>query len=121
MHMASHVEGEKEEELSSFDVTRATFPAGTLSGAPKVRAMQIINDLEPCKRNLYGGFAGFFNYNGDMATCIVIRTLVIKDGVCHVQAGAGIVADSQPQKEYEEAVNKAAAVLKAAQLAAAGL
>lgn len=121
MHMVSHVEGEKEEELSSFDVTRATFPAGTLSGAPKVRAMQIINDLEPCKRNLYGGFAGFFNYNGDMATCIVIRTLVIKDGVCHVQAGAGIVADSQPQKEYEEAVNKAAAVLKAAQLAAAGL
>ena len=119
MHMVSDVTGILAEGRSPFDAARATFPAGTLSGAPKVRAMQIINELEPCKRNLYGGFAGYMGHGGDIMTCIVIRTLVAKGGRCHVQAGGGIVADSVPEKEYQESVNKAMAVLRAAQLAAA--
>ena len=117
MHMCSDVIGEMASGKSAFDLARAAFPAGTLSGAPKVRAMQIINDIEPCKRNAYGGFAGFFGYDGNMATCIVIRALVIKDGVCYAQAGGGVVADSDPQREYEETENKAMAVLRAAQMA----
>ncbi len=118
MHMCSDVSGELAEGKSAFDLARAAFPAGTLSGAPKVRAMQIINDLEPCKRNAYGGFAGFFGYDGNMATCIVIRALVMKGGFCYAQAGGGVVADSDPEKEYAETENKAMAVLRAAQLAA---
>ncbi|MGI9337716.1 MAG: anthranilate synthase component I family protein [Gammaproteobacteria bacterium] len=119
MHMCSDVSGEMAAGKSAFDLARAAFPAGTLSGAPKVRAMQIINDIEPCKRNAYGGFAGFFGYDGNMATCIVIRAMVIKDGVCYAQAGGGVVADSDPQKEYEETESKAKAVLRAAQMAQA--
>lgn len=114
MHIVSDVQARLAGGKTPFDAMRATFPAGTLSGAPKVRAMQIINNLEPCKRNLYGGLAGYLSHTGDILTCIVIRTLVAKDGYCHVQAGGGIVADSQPQKEYEESVNKAMAALKAA-------
>ena len=117
MHMVSDVNAVLADDKTPFDAARAAFPAGTLSGAPKVRAMQIINELENSKRNLYGGFAGYVAYNGDMQTCIVIRTMVIKDGRCYVQAGGGIVADSQPQKEYEESVNKARAALRAAQMA----
>lgn len=119
MHMVSDVEAILAEDKTPFDAARATFPAGTLSGAPKVRAMQIINEFEPCKRNLYGGFAGYISHQGDMLTCIIIRTLVAKDGMCHVQAGGGIVADSQADKEYEESVNKAMAALRAAQTPAA--
>lgn len=118
MHIVSDVQAVLAEGKTPFDAARATFPAGTLSGAPKVRAMQLINQFEPCKRNLYGGLAGYISHCGDMLTCIVIRTLVAKDGCCHVQAGGGIVADSQPQKEYEESVNKAMAALAAAQPAA---
>lgn len=114
MHMVSDTRAQLAADKTPFDAARATFPAGTLSGAPKVRAMQIINELEPCKRNLYGGLAGYISHNGDILTCIVIRTLVAKDGYCHVQAGGGIVADSLPHKEYEESVNKAMAVLRAA-------
>lgn len=117
MHMVSDVQATLAEGKTPFDAARATFPAGTLSGAPKVRAMQIINELEPCKRNLYGGLAGYISHTGDMLTCIVIRTMVIKDGLCHVQAGGGVVADSVPRKEYEESINKAMAALRAAQLA----
>ena len=118
MHMVSDVQATLAADKTPFDAARATFPAGTLSGAPKVRAMQIINQLEPCQRNLYGGFAGYISHTGDMLTCIIIRTLVAKDGLCHVQAGGGIVADSQPEKEYEESVNKAMAALRAAEGAA---
>ena len=114
MHIVSDVQAVLAEGKTPFDAARATFPAGTLSGAPKVRAMQLINQFEPCKRNLYGGLAGYISHSGDMLTCIVIRTLVAKDGQCYVQAGGGIVADSQPQKEYEESVNKAMAALAAA-------
>ena len=118
MHICSDVAAVMADGKSAFDLARAAFPAGTLSGAPKVRAMQIINDIEPCKRNAYGGMAGFFGFDGNMATCIVIRALMMKDGVCHAQAGGGVVADSDPMREYEETVNKAMSVLRAAQLAA---
>lgn len=114
MHMVSDVTAVLAADKTPIDAAMATFPAGTLSGAPKVRAMQIINDLEPSKRNIYGGLAGYIGHGGDMMTCIVIRTLIAKDGKCHVQAGGGIVADSVPEKEYQESVNKAMAVLRAA-------
>jgi anthranilate synthase component 1 len=92
---------------------RATFPAGTLSGAPKVRAMEIIDELEPSCREIYGGAVGYFSFSGNMDLAIAIRTLVIKDGKVHLQAGAGIVADSDPASEYQETVNKAMALVKA--------
>ena len=118
MHMVSDAEGILSDDYDAYDAARATFPAGTLSGAPKVRAMQIINELEPCKRNIYGGFAGHIGFNGDLATCIVIRTLVAsQNGAAFAQAGGGVVADSDPEKEYQESLNKAMAVLKAAHLA----
>ena len=121
MHIVSNVQGEIAEEMDAFDLVRATFPAGTLSGAPKVRAMEIIDDLEPCRREIYGGAVGYFSFSGNMDLAIAIRTLVIKDGRIHLQAGAGIVADSDPAAEYQETVNKAMAVVKAIELVEKGL
>jgi anthranilate synthase component 1 len=114
-HLVSHVEGELKPGLSNFDVLRACFPAGTLSGAPKVRAMEIIDELEPAKRGIYGGAAGYLSYEGAMDMAIVIRTAVIKDKVLYAQAAAGIVADSIPEMEWRETEMKARAVLKAAE------
>jgi anthranilate synthase component 1 len=121
MHIVSNVEATLKNGLSALDVLRATFPAGTVSGAPKVRAMEIIDELEPVKRGIYAGAAGYLGFNGDMDLCIAIRTAVIKDGVLHVQAGAGIVADSDPDSEWIETQNKARAQLRAAEMAEAGL
>jgi anthranilate synthase component 1 len=117
----SNVEGKLKPELSAIDVLRATFPAGTVSGAPKVRAMEIIDELEVSKRGVYAGAVGYLGFNGDMDLAIAIRTAVIKDGKLHVQAGAGIVADSVPQNEWVETQNKAKAVLRAAEIAENGL
>ncbi len=113
MHIVSTVVGELTDDRSAFDTLAATFPAGTLSGAPKVRAMEIIEELEPTRRGLYGGVVGYFGFGGDMDTAIAIRTALIRDGVAYVQAGAGIVADSNPEAEETETRNKAAAVLAA--------
>jgi len=113
MHIVSTVVGELADGRSAFDTLAATFPAGTLSGAPKVRAMEIIEELEPTRRGLYGGVVGYFGFGGDMDTAIAIRTAVVRDGVAYVQAGAGIVADSDPVAEDVECRNKAAAVLAA--------
>jgi len=99
----------------------STFPAGTLSGAPKVRAMEIIEELEPVRREIYGGAVGYFSFSGNMDMAIAIRTLVVKDGKVHLQAGAGIVADSEPAAEYQETVNKARAVVKAIEMVEQGL
>jgi anthranilate synthase component 1 len=117
MHIVSHAEGTLRPELSAFDLVRATFPAGTVSGAPKVRAMEIIADLEPDARGPYAGAIGYFSFDGNMDTCIAIRTLVGHGETVSVQAGAGVVADSDPTKEYEETLNKARAVLKAVEMA----
>ncbi|MGI9297461.1 MAG: anthranilate synthase component I [Gammaproteobacteria bacterium] len=117
MHIVSAVEGELRDSCSAFDALRAAFPAGTLSGAPKVRAMQLINRYESCRRNIYGGCAGYAGFDGDMSMCIAIRSFVAKGGRCYVQAGGGVVADSQPEKEYRESMDKAAAVLRAAEAA----
>ena len=123
MHMVSDAEAILGDGFDAYDAARATFPAGTLSGAPKVRAMQIINDLEPCKRGVYGGLAGHAGFNGDLATCIVIRTLVARRAAggwsAFAQAGGGVVADSDPAGEWLESMNKAMAVLKAARLCGA--
>jgi len=121
MHIVSNVEGELKPEMDAIDVLKATFPAGTVSGAPKVRAMEIIDELEPTKRGIYAGAVGYLGFNGDMDLAIAIRTAVIKDNKLHVQAGAGIVADSVPQSEWMETQNKARAVLRAAELVLAGL
>jgi anthranilate synthase component 1 len=121
MHIVSNVQGELDGEKDAFDVLRATFPAGTLSGAPKVRAMEIIDEVEPVRREIYGGAAGYFSFSGNMDMAITIRTLVIKDGTVYLQAGAGIVADSDPASEYLETVNKAMAVVKAVEAAEKGL
>jgi len=114
MHIVSNVEGELDEQFDAIDALCAGFPAGTVSGAPKVRAMEIIDELEKSKRGIYAGCVGYFSGNGDMDTCIVLRTAVVKDGVMHVQAGAGIVADSVPEMEQAECVNKAKALITAA-------
>ncbi|ACH39423.1 anthranilate synthase, catalytic subunit [Citrifermentans bemidjiense Bem] len=121
MHIVSNVQGELSPGQDAFDVVRATFPAGTLSGAPKVRAMEIIDELEGVRREVYGGAVGYFSFSGNMDMAIAIRTLVIKDGKVHLQAGAGIVADSDPAAEYVETVNKAKAVVKAIEMAEKGL
>ncbi|MBI5682265.1 MAG: anthranilate synthase component I [Deltaproteobacteria bacterium] len=121
MHIVSNVHGKLEDDKNSFDAVRACFPAGTLTGAPKVRAMEIIEELEPCKRGAYGGSVGYFGFSGTMDMAITIRTLVIKDNNIYVQAGAGIVADSIPENEYQETINKAKAMLKAVELAREGL
>lgn len=121
MHIVSNVEGKLKPNMDAIDVLKATFPAGTVSGAPKVRAMEIIDELEPTKRGVYAGAVGYLGFNGDMDVAIAIRTAVIKDNVLYVQAGAGIVADSVPQSEWEETQNKAKAVIRAAQMVQAGL
>jgi anthranilate synthase component 1 len=121
MHIVSEVTGKLQEGLSYADVLRATFPAGTVSGAPKVRALEVIRDLEPVKRNVYSGAVGYIGWNGDADTAIAIRTAVIQDGRLHVQAGAGIVYDSDPAKEWDETMNKGRALFRAVAEAAKGL
>ena len=117
MHIVSNVSGRLREGLTAFDALRAGLPAGTLSGAPKVRAMEIIDELEPEKRCIYGGAVGYLDFRGNMDTCIAIRTMVIKDGVAYVQAGGGVVFDSVPEDEYQETLNKARALLAAMAMA----
>ena len=117
MHLCSTVTGQVRQELTALEALRACLPAGTLSGAPKVRAMEIIDELEPVKRGPYGGAVGYVDFSGNMDTCIALRTLVLKDGVAHVQAGAGVVADSVPESEWQETLNKARGLLRALQLA----
>jgi anthranilate synthase component I len=119
MHIVSNVEGRIAPGLDAIDVLRASFPAGTVTGAPKVRAMQIIDELEPVKRGVYSGAVGYLGFNGDMDVAIAIRTAVVKDGTLHVQAAAGIVADSDPLSEWQETGHKARAILRAAELASA--
>ncbi len=121
MHIVSNVVGELADGLDAMDVLRATFPAGTVSGAPKVRAMEIIDELEPIKRGIYSGAVGYLGWNGNMDLAIAIRTAVIKDQVLHLQAGAGIVYDSVPRNEWEETMNKGRAVIRAAAKATSGL
>lgn len=121
MHIVSNVEGKLKPGMDAIDVLKATFPAGTVSGAPKVRAMEIIDELEPSKRGIYAGAVGYLGFNGDMDVAIAIRTGVIKDNILYSQAGAGIVADSVPQSEWIETQNKARAVLRAAEIVLAGL
>jgi anthranilate synthase component 1 len=118
MHIVSSVSGRLRDEVGAMDALRSILPAGTLSGAPKVRAMEIIDELEPVKRGGYGGAIGYLSYSGDLDTCIHIRTVVIKDGTAHIQAGGGTVADAKPAYEFEESVNKAKAVKGAIELAA---
>jgi len=118
MHIVSDVNGELEKDKDAFDLFRASFPAGTVSGASKIRAMQTIDELETVRRGPYAGAVGYFDFAGNMDTCIAIRTVFIKGKQAYVQAGAGIVADSVPQKEYQESVNKAKAMLKALETAA---
>jgi anthranilate synthase component I len=113
MHLVSNVNGELADGLDCFDAFRATFPAGTLTGAPKIRAMEIIEELEPVRRAVYGGAIGYFGFSGNMDTCITIRTLLVADNRVYIQAGAGIVADSDPEREYAECVNKARALVQA--------
>ena len=113
MHLVTHVQGKLRQGLSAFDALRACFPAGTVSGAPKIRAMEIIAELEPEKRGPYAGAVGYFSFSGNMDMAIAIRTMVVKKGIAYVQAGSGIVYDSVPEREYEESLNKAGALLKA--------
>ena len=117
MHIVSNVNGQLKQGLSAMDALRAILPAGTLSGAPKIRAMEIIDELEPVKRGVYGGAVGYLAWNGNMDTAIAIRTAVIKNGELHVQAGGGIVADSVPALEWEETLNKRRAMFRAVALA----
>ena len=121
MHIVSNVEGTLKPGLTSIDVLRASFPAGTVSGAPKVRAMEIIDELEPARRGVYAGAVGYVSFQDDMDTAIAIRTAVIRDGVLHVQAGAGIVHDSVPESEWQETQNKARAIMRAADMVQQGL
>ncbi|MES9854163.1 MAG: anthranilate synthase component I [Candidatus Thiodiazotropha sp. L084R] len=121
MHIVSNVTGDLRDDMSAIDLLRATFPAGTVSGAPKIRAMEIIDELEPVKRGVYSGAVGYISWNGNMDTAIAIRTAVIKDKTLHIQAGAGIVADSVPELEWKETMNKGRAVFRAVALAEAGL
>jgi anthranilate synthase component I len=117
MHLVSNVEGRLKNGLDAFDVLGACFPAGTVTGAPKVRSMEIIEELEPMKRGPYAGAVGYFSYSGNMDMCITIRTLIIKGKTVHVQAGAGIVADSVPEQEHAETVSKAMGMMKAVEMA----
>jgi anthranilate synthase component 1 len=121
MHIVSNVVGKIKPEYDAIDVLKATFPAGTVSGAPKIRAMEVIHELEPVKRGVYSGAVGYLGWHGNMDTAIAIRTAVIKDSVLYVQAGAGIVADSVPELEWEETLNKARAMMKAVEMATTGL
>jgi len=117
MHIVSHVEGKLRPEFTAFDLVRAAFPHGTVSGAPKVRALEIISDLEPDPRGAYAGMVGYFGFDGNMDTCLAIRTMIGRGNTFRVQAGAGIVADSDPGTEFQETVNKASAMLKAIEMA----
>jgi len=120
MHIVSNVEGKIKTGLGAIDVLRATFPAGTVSGAPKVRAMEIIDELEPVKRGIYAGAVGYLGFDGNMDVAIALRTGVVKGGILYAQAGGGVVADSQPEAEWQETQNKARALLRAAEIAEAG-
>jgi anthranilate synthase component 1 len=117
MHIVSNVEGRLRKDRSAYDVMRATFPAGTVSGSPKVRAMQVIAELDQSKRNVYAGAVGYFGFDGNSDSCIALRTAVLKDGKAYVQTGAGVVADSTPEYEYQETINKAMGVMAAIQRA----
>ena len=117
MHIVSNVSGKLVSDKDAFDVIRATFPAGTVSGAPKVRAMEIIEEIEPVRRGPYAGAVGYFGFDGNMDTCIAIRTVYIKDEKIYLQVGAGIVSDSKPSFEFEETINKAKGMLRAIQVA----
>ena len=121
MHLVSQIEGRLAEGRDAFDVLRACFPAGTVSGAPKIRAMEIIEELEPSRRGPYAGAVGYFGFGGNMDTCINIRTVVVKGRQAFIQAGAGIVADSDPEAEYVETCNKAKAMMRAVEMAENGL
>jgi anthranilate synthase component 1 len=121
MHIVSNVVGKIVPDMTAIDVLRATFPAGTVSGAAKIRAMEIIDELEPVKRGIYSGAVGYLGWNGNMDTAIAIRTAVIKDNILNIQAGAGIVYDSVPDLEWKETMNKARAVFKAVEQAVAGI
>ena len=121
MHIVSNVVGELSENLDAIDVLKATFPAGTLSGAPKVRALEIIEELEPEQRGIYSGAIGYLGWHGNMDTAIAIRTAIIRDKKVYVQAGAGIVADSIPENEWQETLNKAKAILTAVEMVNHGL
>jgi len=121
MHLVSQINGRLRKDKDIYDVMRASFPAGTVSGAPKIRSMEIIEEAEPTGRGPYAGAVGYFSFSGNMDTCINIRTIVIKDGRAYIQAGAGIVADSDPEREYQETVNKAKAMLAAIEMAQRGL
>ncbi|QDT03346.1 Anthranilate synthase component 1 [Rubripirellula lacrimiformis] len=119
MHISSEVQGKLRDGLDAFDALKASLPAGTVSGAPKVRAMEVIDSIEPHRRGPYGGAVGYIDYRGNMDTCIALRTMVIKDGTVYVQAGCGVVADSDPSAEYEETVNKARALIAAVEMTVA--
>jgi len=121
MHIVSNVVGKVKEGITAMDVLRAVHPAGTLSGAPKIRAMEIIDQIEPVKRGVYGGAVGYLSWNGNMDTAIAIRTAVIKDGILNIQAGAGVVADSVPRLEWKETLNKGRALFRAVAMAESGL
>jgi anthranilate synthase component 1 len=116
MHITSNVTGQLTDDRDAFDALAACLPAGTVSGAPKVRAMQIIDEVEPHRRGPYAGAVGYIDFAGNMDTCIALRTIVIQDGTAYVQVGAGIVADSVPEREYEETLNKARGLLKAIEI-----
>ncbi len=116
IHLVSRIEGTLDKKSTIYDALKSTFPAGTLSGAPKIRAMQIISELEPDCRGPYGGVVGYFGYDGSLDTCITIRTAIIKDSKAYIQAGAGIVYDSVPENEWNETLNKAGALFKAIKL-----
>ncbi|MBC7734107.1 MAG: chorismate-binding protein, partial [Bacteriovorax sp.] len=120
MHIVSNVEGLLKDGMTNLDVLRATFPAGTLTGAPKIRAMEIIDELEPVKRGIYGGACGYLSFAGDMDVAIAIRTGIVKDQVLYVQAAAGVVADSVPELEWKETEAKARALIRAAELVEEG-
>ena len=120
MHIVSNVRGKLRPDMDSVDALFACYPAGTLSGAPKIRAMEIIDELEPTRRGIYGGAVGYLDFSGNLDTCIAIRTMVVKDGTAYVQAGGGIVADSDPEEEFQETVNKAMAVFRAIEMAERG-
>ena len=121
MHIVSNVIGELDPEYDQFDLLQACFPAGTVTGAPKIRSMEIIEELEPSNRGLYAGAVGYFSFQGNMDTCITIRTIIMKEKRAYLQAAAGIVADSEPEKEYLETTNKVKGMVRAIEVAEMGL
>jgi anthranilate synthase component 1 len=121
MHIVSDVRGKLDPGQDAYTAVAATFPAGTVSGAPKIRAMEIIEELEPVRRGPYAGAVGYFSFDGNLDSCITIRTIIVKDRTAFIQAGAGIVADSIPEKEHQECLNKAQALFRAVQMAEGGL